>query len=254
MDKIYHYTSFETFKKIIEFGAIRLSSLANVDDEEEGFLLDMPSQAPYTFVSCWTKDAKESVPLWKMYVDSPFAIRIGVSPDILVPIFSKKYFISNQGNKDAYVFLMQRGGSRGMEFLSDVIYKDNPRLQMLQDLRGIFDTSYISSYGLTKSLHWKFQDEIRFIVQAVPKLQVKKRTDAILYTCCQEVMDNACPTDIAFIDMKYDITKMLTAEIMLGPSTIEKDEKELKSFLDEKLPSFSGKISRSEVFIRRSNG
>ncbi|MGX2952738.1 hypothetical protein ACWAU3_06615 [Shewanella sp. JL219SE-S6] len=157
MEKIYHYTSFETFKKIIEFGTIRLSSLANVDDAEEGLLLDMPSQAPYTFASCWTKDAEESVPLWKMYVESPFAVRIGVSPDILVPKFSEKYFISNQKKKDAYVFLMHRGGSRGMEFLSDVIYKDNPRLKMLNNLRGLFDTDYISHYGLTKSLYWAFQ-------------------------------------------------------------------------------------------------
>lgn len=117
----------------------------------------MPSQAPYTFASCWTKDAEENVPLWKMYVESPFAVRIGVSPDILAPKFSEKYFISNQKNKDAYVFLMQRGGSRGMEFLSDVIYKDNPRLKMLKNLRGLFDTDYISNYGLTKSLYWEFQ-------------------------------------------------------------------------------------------------
>ncbi|WP_018919012.1 hypothetical protein [Vreelandella zhanjiangensis] len=251
MEKIYHYTSFETFKKIIEFGTIRLNSLANVDDAEEGLLLDMPSQAPYTFASCWTKDAKENVPLWKMYVDSPFAVRIGVSPDILVPKFSEKHFISNQKNKDSYVFLMHRGGLRGMEFLSDVIYTDKPRLKMLKNLLGIFDTDYLSHYGLTKSLHWEFQKEIRFIVQAVPKSQVRKRPDALLYTCCQEVMDNADPTDIDFIDMEYEVNKMLTAEIMLGPSTLEEDEKELKSFLAEKLPRFSGEISRSEVYIRR---
>ncbi|EKG2484608.1 hypothetical protein QTV42_004289 [Vibrio vulnificus] len=250
MDKIYHYTSFETFKKIVELGKIRLSSLAHVDDAEEGLLLDMPSQAPYTFVSCWTKDASESVPLWKMYVDSPFAVRIGVSSDILVPKFSNKYFISNQSNNDAYVFLIHRGGSRGMEFLSDIIYTDSPRLRMLKDIRGFFDEDYISSYGLTKSLPWSFQQEIRFIVQAVPKSQVRKRPDAILYTCCQEVMDNARPTDIQFIDMEYDVSKMLTAEIMLGPSTVEEDEKELRTFIDEKLPNFSGEILRSEVYIR----
>ncbi|WP_153575779.1 hypothetical protein [Pseudomonas aeruginosa] len=251
MQKIYHYTSFETFKKIIETGTIRLNSLANVDDAEEGFLIDTTSQAPYTFASCWTRDAKESVPLWTMYVDSPFAVRIGVSTDILAPKFSNKYFVSNQKNNDAYVFLMHRGGSRGMEFLSDVIYKDEPRLRMLKNLRGVFDVDYISSYGLTKSLHWEFQQEIRFIVQAVPKSQVITRRDALLYTCCQEVMDNNLPTDIKFIDMEYNIAEMLTAEIMLGPSTLEEDAKEIEKFLDEKLPNFSGKISRSEVFIRR---
>lgn len=250
MEKIYHYTSFETFKKIIEFGTFRLGSLASVDDAEEGFLLDTASQAPYTFASCWTKDSKENIPLWKMYVDSDFAVRIGVSRDFLAPKLVDKYFIANQKNKDAYVFLMHRGGSRGMEFLSDVIYTDQPRLRMVQNLRGFFDETYISSYGLTKSLSWKFQQEIRFIVQAVPKSQVLRRRDALLYTCCQEVMDNALPTNINFIDMEYDVSKMQTAEIMLGPSTSEDDEKELKKFLGENMPNFSGEISRSKVYIR----
>lgn len=214
-------------------------------------MIDTTSQAPYTFASCWTRDAKESVPLWTMYVDSPFAVRIGASPDILVPKFPNKYFVSNQKNNDAYVFLMHRGDSRGMEFLSNIIYTDKPSIQMLKNLRGMFDASYISSYDLTKSLYWEFQQEIRCIVQAVPKSQAIKRCDALLYTCCQEVMDNDCPTDIISIDMECDITKMLTAEIMLGPSTVGEDAKELERFLDEKLPSFSGKISRSEVFIRR---
>ncbi len=250
MEKIYHYTSFETFKKIIEFGTFRLGSLANVDDAEEGFLLDTASQAPYTFVSCWTKDSEENIPLWKMYVDSDFAVRIGVSPDLLVPKLVDQYFVANQKNNDAHVFLMHRGGSRGMEFFSDVIYTDEPRLRIVQDYRGCFDEGYISSYGLTKSLYWKFQQEVRFIVQGVPKSQVVRRRGALLYTCCQEVMDNSLSTNINFIDMEYDVSKMLAAEIMLGPSTSGDDEKELKKFLDEKMPNFSGEISRSKVYTR----
>ena len=251
MQKIYHYTSFETFKKIIEFGTIRLNTLSNFDDAEEGILLDTTSQAPYTFASCWTRNAEENVSLWEMYADFPFAVRIGVSTDILVPKFYNNYFISNQKNNDAYVFLIHRGNSRGMEFLSDIIYKDYPRLQMCKNLRGLFDESYISSYGLTKSMFWNSQQETRFIVQAVPKSQVRKRCGAQLYTCCKEAIDNNCSTDIEFIDMEYDFTKMVAAEIMLGPSTCEKNEKELEEFLGEKLPNFTGKVSRSKIFIRR---
>lgn len=85
----------------------------------------------------------------------------------------------------------------------------------------------------------------------MPKSQVRKRPDVLLYTCCQEVIANADPTNIDFIDMEYDVNKMLAAEIMLGPSTLDEDKKEIERFLAKKLPHFSGEITRSKVYIRR---
>ena len=251
MEKIYHYTSFETFQKIVENGVIRFNSLLNVDDAEEGCLLDAQSQAAYTFVSCWTKQVKESIPLWKMYVKSPFAIRIAVSPDFLKPVFFKKNFISNHTNRNAYVLLVHRG-KNGCEFFSNVVYEDKPQVKMYKNLRGLIDQKYIENYGLTKSSHWSFQEEVRFIVQAVPISQLNPRPDSSLYNICQEAIINNVQTDIRFIDINYDRSHLLAADVMLGPSTTSDDCDALGIYLKEKMPGFHGKISRSGVFIRNA--
>lgn len=249
MKKIYHYTSFETFKKIVENGVFRFNSLMNVDDAEEGFLLDAESQAPYTFVSCWTKQRTESVPLWQMYVKSPFAVRIEVSSDFLRPKFFKNHFISNHTNRNAYAFLFHRG-KRGSEFLSDVVYKEQPRVQMFKNLRGMVTEDYVENYALTKSSHWAFQEEIRFVLQAIPISKINRRPDTSLYNMCQEVIINNDPTDIDFVDMNYDKDSLLSAGIMLGPSTTDEHKNKLIEYLNEKLPEFHGDISRSGAFIR----
>jgi hypothetical protein len=250
MSNIYHYTSFETFQKIIETKTIRLNSLKNVDDLEEGVLLDTQNQAPYTFVSCWTKKPDESIPLWSMYVESPFAIRIEISSDFLEPIFFKKYFIENHKNRNAYVFLMHRG-NKGTEFLSDIVYKEQPLIQMYKNLRGMVTDEYIETYGISKRTQWNFQEEIRFVVQAVPISQIRTRSDASLYTLCQEIIINNDPTNIEYIDMEYNIDLMLTAHLMLGPSTTKQDEEILKTYINEKLPEFRGTISRSKAYIKK---
>lgn len=250
MEKIYHYTSFETFKKIIETRSFRFNSLANVDDAQEGVLLDCTSQAPYTYVSCWTKDESENIPLWQMYVKSPFAVRIGVCPSILKPQFFKKHFISNHNNRNAYVFLIHRGDERGSEFLSDITYKEQPCIQMFKNLYGMVTEDYAQIYGLSKSKHWEFQKEVRFIIQAAPLSQIKPRSDVSLITSCKEVIINNDPTDIKYIDMFYELSAMLTGEIMLGPSTTKENEQELRDYLKDKLPDFSGAICRSNVYIR----
>lgn len=251
MRKIFHYTSFETLQKIVETGTIRLNSLKNVDDGEEGFLLDFRSQAAYTFVSCWTKQTKEIIPLWQMYAKSSFAIRIGVDSDFLKPIFFKNNFISNHTNRNAYVFPIRR--KNGFEFLSNVVYEDQPEITMLKDARGMITHNYIENYGLTKRSHWSFQEEIRFIVQAVPTSQIRPRPDSSLYNSCQESIINNDPIDIDFIDMNYDKKYLISSDIMLGPSTTPEDKHALIMYLKEIIPKFNGNISRSDVLIRHKN-
>lgn len=250
-EEIYHYTSFETLKKIIENKSFRFGSLEHVDDAEEGVLLDFASHAPYTFVSCWTKSPVENIPLWTMYVDSPFAVRIGVSPEIIKPKFIKKHFLMNHSNREAYVTLIDRGGERGMEFFSDVVYQQAPVLSLCKDLRGTFTNEYINNFGLTKSTHWAFQEEVRYIVQAVPLKAIKKRRDASLYTLFQEAIINTRPTDIEYIDIDYEPQYLVNANFMLGPATTEADRKTLVSYLRDEIPGFKGNISRSEVLMRK---
>ena len=65
--KLYHYTTLETLALILKSKTIRFNRLDRVDDLEEIAISKGVKLGQYVFVSCWTKDEEESVPLWKMY-------------------------------------------------------------------------------------------------------------------------------------------------------------------------------------------
>jgi len=251
--RIYHYTSFEIFKLIIKNKVIRFNSLMNVDDAEEGYLTDCKSQAKYFFVSCWTEDQKENIPLWKMYVKSPFAIRIGVNPKILIPKLINRCLIENQKNRNAYVTLMHRKGNLEDNFISKVFYEKNPYLSQSKNLRGMYDPEYINKYGLIKNEDWSFQKEVRYIIQTVPIKSVIRRPDCSLYNSIQESIINNDFTNIEYTDMEYTQEFMENAHFMLGPSTTVENKQEFENFIYENVPNFDGEIARSRSFIRHND-
>lgn len=73
---LYHYTSVETLVLILKNKTIRFSNLASVDDIEEQGTEDFGDFGRYCFVSCWTKDSEESIPLWNMYTPDMTGVRI----------------------------------------------------------------------------------------------------------------------------------------------------------------------------------
>jgi len=76
---IYHYTSIDTLKLILESRKFKFNNLNAVDDELESELFIKKSLAQLIFVSCWTTNPSENIPLWKMYA-STRGVRIGL-PD-----------------------------------------------------------------------------------------------------------------------------------------------------------------------------
>ena len=75
-DYLYHYTNTETLALILSNKTIRFNSLNNVDDLQEQETSDVKNFGQYCFVSCWTDDAEESIPMWKMYGNFTSGIRI----------------------------------------------------------------------------------------------------------------------------------------------------------------------------------
>ena len=72
MDKIeylYHYTSLESLALILKNRTIRLNPLDKMDDIQEQKTADIENIGKFVFVSSWTDDVVESIPMWKMYTD-----------------------------------------------------------------------------------------------------------------------------------------------------------------------------------------
>jgi len=75
LDYLYHYTSISTLGLILKYKKLRFNNLLDVDDLDEGRRCGNP-WGKYCFVSCWTDDPKESIPMWSMYSKDMKGIRI----------------------------------------------------------------------------------------------------------------------------------------------------------------------------------
>ena len=76
MDWLYHYTNVETLALILSKKTIRFNALNHVDDLQENETADMKNLGQFCFVSCWTEDPEEQIPMWKMYGNMESGVRI----------------------------------------------------------------------------------------------------------------------------------------------------------------------------------
>ena len=74
---IHHYTSIESLAMILSTRKIRFNRLDRMDDLEEGRVAAQGVPlGKYTYVSCWTEEQEESIPLWNMYAGKEMGVRI----------------------------------------------------------------------------------------------------------------------------------------------------------------------------------
>ena len=76
MDYLYHYTNVETLALILSNRTIRFNALNHVDDLQEQETADIRNLGQFCFVSCWTDERNESIPMWKMYGNLESGVRI----------------------------------------------------------------------------------------------------------------------------------------------------------------------------------
>ena len=75
---LYHYTNLETLALILENRTTRLMPLTGVDDLQESMTADSSQIAAFVFVSCWTDNSKESVPMWRSYASLDAGVHIAL--------------------------------------------------------------------------------------------------------------------------------------------------------------------------------
>ena len=90
MDYLYHYTSIETLALILKNNTLCFNNLLNVDDSEEAETFDMGKFGRFVYVSCWTSDEQESIPLWNLYTPDMHGVRIRLPRYPFKNIYIKK--------------------------------------------------------------------------------------------------------------------------------------------------------------------
>ena len=76
IEYLYHYTNIETLALILKNRTIRFNSLNNMDDLQEQETADLKNIGQFCYISSWTDDESESIPMWNMYASLNLGVRI----------------------------------------------------------------------------------------------------------------------------------------------------------------------------------
>ena len=195
---IHHYTNIESLALILKSKKIRFNRLDRMDDLEEGRVeaQGIPV-AKYTYVSCWTEDEEESIPLWNMYAGKDMGVRISLPQDM----FKDYSFIDGLSGlnvsdilrvidpDNAPILLWKIPGSeyKGKNYLIIPVESDKPatfyrRIMYVDDVISLTrelalmvekeeDSYYnfdLGNVGVLKNKRWAFQNESRFLLWIIP--------------------------------------------------------------------------------------
>jgi len=173
---LYHYTSVETFLKILKRRRVLFDRLDLVLDLTEGRSSDLGRLGLYQFVSCWTECADESLRLWAFYPSGMSGVRIGLPSDMLEtheqvshrfrglhiePGLRHVLPLDDRIRDDFLVAPLPR------EFPHQMIYTDDEEL-LTPKVAEQPDTIEFGKLGVHKASDWAFEQEWRFRLFVMP--------------------------------------------------------------------------------------
>lgn len=196
MEYLYHYTSLETFALIVKNKTLCFNNLLNVDDLEEAMSKDMGAFGRFVYVSCWTDDAEESIPLWNLYTPDMHGVRIRLPINPFEKYYYKKGELFFEEDTETYINCQRLYDENKMSIvanspvLTQIEYtNENDKLypqvkkesfsgatqiflkaQSMEDLKGKeVNVNYsFEKVGKYKRNNWSFQREWRYIITVSP--------------------------------------------------------------------------------------
>lgn len=201
---IHHYTNIESLAMILSTKKIRFNRLDRMDDLEEGRVeaQGIPL-SKYTYVSCWTEDEEESIPLWNMYAGKEMGVRISLPQDMFQDYSILDGLIGDEELSSALLSMMPKIASTvtwkipsseylGKKYLILPVYSNNidnfyTKIKYVKDVFAVTKdlvnvvhnengTSNwnlkIGEVGVYKHERWQFQNESRFILRIIPTEEI----------------------------------------------------------------------------------
>ena len=196
MKYLYHYTSLETLALILRNKTICFNNLLYVDDLDEAETEDMGKFGKFVYVSCWTEDSEESIPLWNLYTPNMHGVRIRMpefpfkkyrfkkgeyflSEDVDTYINLKKIYEENKASivsTEPHLEKIEYTDSQDKLFpkirtesCEDAVKKFLEAKTMSDITQGNISISYsLKDIGRFKRTNWAFQKEWRYIISLSP--------------------------------------------------------------------------------------
>lgn len=232
--RIFHYTSIHNLALILDSKAIKFNRLDLVDDLEEA-QIEVPQSkiklGMYEFVSCWTKDAKENIALWKIYTDNK-GVRISMDEDMFVTYESKNsshsYFQSEWDMRDEGILITAMNNEAK---LFDIEYTDDFKEKVIETIhfkreretekqRMKLELNYNPNIiGIYKSKQWEFQKESRFKIHVLP---INNKCNDPIGSATKLICEGkTISRKEFFIKLKDEAIQQM--EITMGPHTTKAD-------------------------------
>lgn len=253
IEYLYHYTSIETLALILKNRTIRLNSLDKMDDLQEQRSAEIYDFGKFTFVSCWTADPKESIPMWNMYTPlfSGVRIKMKTRPFVVynnVPVkrlreWAKKnsgYVAMQECDESiSYIdgeWMIQNGVITPHAFGDDILCKieyTNDKQKLEPNITNIKDGKifiHANSLGKHKNEHWEFQEEWRYLLSVFPWAPLREKVN---------------PPMLQYVDLRIDSCAFADMEITCSPKLTVGNRVILETLIEKYNPN--AKIVTSEL-------
>lgn len=236
---LYHYTNIETLALILRNHTFRLNSLDKMDDLQEQETADLKNIGQFCYISSWTDDVEESIPMWNMYtsINSGVRIRLKKNPfklhentvEELRQVVNASVTDNSNGTPlktlipvaDMFRRKYISTGLSPTNILHKVEYSsDSDKLYpKLVNIDGDKFSIALGTLGKYKNTHWSFQNEWRYILLLFPldlNQPVQTLGDSV-QIMGNKLLQGLEKQPFPFYDMTIDDAAYCEMEITLSP-------------------------------------
>ncbi len=274
MEYLHHYTTLQSLESILENETIRLRPLSTLDDMEEGLSEDCKAIGNFIFVSSWSGEDKEMIPMWYMYGDEYRGVRISLPK---LPFKQYSYSFAEQlmhgiapiDNKELVTDLPLSDINNSNYLiapwhkdyqLKKIVYTDDqtllkPRLWAEKD--GTVSFTY-GKMGLNKNDYWAFQKEWRYVLNILPipfrtAAQYVQNSPKEVEKLFKQISTGKVQCPFKYYDLKLSSESLSQMIITLGPLMSESDKQKVHELVSEKNDAIQIYTSHLKGKIRQKN-
>lgn len=277
VEYLYHYTNVEALASILQNQTIRFNSLDKMDDLQEQKTADVENIGRFCYVSSWTDDSKESIPMWNMYASLNRGVRIKLPknpfrvydnaaniPSTITPVSGTTGLINTPASKKGWTCyvqlkpsviplaeLLEQGFFSLQAMSTECLYQveyTNDTEKLYPRIKGEDEEHFnlrLSNLGRCKNTHWEFQKEWRYIIQLWPFNinQVPEEVVADLSARLKRIETGMETQPLPHYDMSISNEAFLDMEITMSPRISDGGRTIVKTLVEKFNPSATLKES-----------
>lgn len=224
---LYHYTTVDTLALILKTRTIKFNALTELDDADEQYSNMGKAIGRCVFISAWTDKSTDSIPMWKMYAPIEKGVRIAMPNNM----FSDVETITKETGDDAvrllhsqidrkwtpekkYTFL-----PRLYQYKVDYSNASNAIYPPVYEHNGEGYDFHLERMGVVKSKYWKFQNEYRYRIFALPSTLDEIRSLNLKQLGLTYFMPDPLPFRCCFLPLSDDAFSLM--RVVLSPQISE---------------------------------